>query len=34
MRLPEAKWKENEEEEQQQYPTHDLKKRTLHDFLS
>jgi uncharacterized protein YecE (DUF72 family) len=34
--LPEAKWEEKEEEEQQQqkYYTHDLKQRTLYDFLS
>ena len=35
--LPEAKWEEKQEEEQQQkqkYPSHDLKQRTLSDFLS
>jgi uncharacterized protein YecE (DUF72 family) len=34
--LPEAKWEEKEEEEQQQqkHPSHDLKQRTLSDFLS
>jgi hypothetical protein len=35
--LPEAKWEEKEEEEQQKqqkHPSHDLKQRTLSDFLS
>jgi uncharacterized protein YecE (DUF72 family) len=35
--LPEAKWEEKEEKEQQQTqkdPSHDLKQRTLSDFLS
>jgi hypothetical protein len=34
--LPEAKWEEKEEKEQQQqkYVSHDLKQRTLSDFLS
>jgi hypothetical protein len=33
--LPEAKWEEKEEEEQQQkHSSHDLKQRTLSDFLS
>jgi len=34
--LPEAKWEEKEEEEEQQqkHPSHDLKQRTLSDFLS
>lgn len=35
--LPEAKWEEKEEKEQQQqqkHPSHDLKQRTLSDFLS
>jgi hypothetical protein len=36
--LPEAKWEEKEEEQQQQQqqkdPSHDLKQRTLSDFLS
>jgi len=34
--LPEAKWQETEgeHEQQQQYPAHDLKQRTLSDFLS
>jgi hypothetical protein len=33
--LPEAKWQDGEEEqEQQQYPVHDSKQRTLSDFLS
>jgi hypothetical protein len=35
--LPEAKWEEKEEEQQQQQQkdsSHDLKQRTLSDFLS
>jgi uncharacterized protein YecE (DUF72 family) len=35
--LPETKWEEKEEEEQQKqqkHPSHDLKQRTLSDFLS
>jgi hypothetical protein len=31
--LPEAKWYEREEGEEQQYPAHDLKQRTISDFL-
>jgi hypothetical protein len=30
--LPEAKWDEKEEEQQQKHPSHDLKQRTLSDF--
>jgi hypothetical protein len=36
--LPHAKWEEKGDEEQQQqqqkHPSHDLKQRTLSDFLS
>ena len=33
--LPEAKWQEREDGlEEEQYPAHDLKQRTLSDFLS
>lgn len=34
--LPEANWQEKEEEheQQRQYPSHDSKQRTLSDFLS
>jgi hypothetical protein len=36
--LSEAKWEEKQEEkeerQQKQYPAHDLKQRTLSDFLS
>jgi hypothetical protein len=33
--LPEAKWQDREEvQEQQQYPAHDFKQSTLSDFLS
>jgi hypothetical protein len=34
--LPEAKWKDKvgELQQQQQYPSHDLKQSTLSDFLN
>jgi uncharacterized protein YecE (DUF72 family) len=34
LELPEAKWEEKEEVQQQEHPPHDLKQRTLSDFLS